>query len=119
MPHPPSLPSFLQFRPVPLRARSDGWTPARQRRFILLLATGAGAHEAARRLGRSRQTVYALRRRPGAESFAAAWDAARDFAREARVAGRWAPVFDYGLDTLLVPRFYRGRLIGFLQREEA
>jgi hypothetical protein len=66
------LPNFLRFQPVPLRARSDGWTPALQTQFILLLATGAGAHEAARRLGRSRQTAYALRRKPGAESFAAA-----------------------------------------------
>ena len=114
----PSLPSFLRFRAVPLRARGDGWTPALQRQFILLLATGAGVDEAARRLGRSRQTAYVLRRRPDAESFAAAWNAAVNFAREAAVAGRRTPAFEYGFDTLLVPRFYRGRLIGFVQRED-
>ena len=112
------LPAFLQFRPVPVRARRDGWTPELQRRFVLMLARGSGPNEAARQLGRSRQTAYALRRKPGAEGFAAAWDAAVDFARQASVAGRGAPAMAHGLETLLVPRFYRGRLVGFVQRED-
>ena len=118
MVEPEPLPAFLQFRAVPVRARRDGWTAELQRRFILLVARGSGAHEAARQLGRSRQTAYALRRKPGAEEFAAAWDAASDFARRASVAGRWVPAMEHGLDTILVPRFYRGRLVGFVQRED-
>lgn len=114
-----SLPAFLHFDPVPLRARNDGWTPDLQRRFILLLARGSYPADAARRLGRSRQTAYALRRRRGGESFAAAWDEAVDFARRASVAGRPMPWRNSGLETLLVPRFYRGRLVGFLQRADA
>ena len=110
--------SFLRFTPVPVRVRHDGWTPELQRRFILLLASGSPPAEAARRLGRSRQKVYALRRKRGAESFAAAWDAAVDFAHGARVAGRSVLPLEHGLETILVPRFYRGRLVGFVQRED-
>ena len=89
-----------------------------QRHFILLLARGASVGEAVRRLGRSRQTAYALRDRPGAEGFAAAWDEAVAFAAQAGSLGAQVPRLDYGLETILVPRFYRGRLIGFVQRED-
>ena len=112
------LPEFLRFKPVPVRARHDGWTPRRQRLFILALARGAGPDEAARQLGKSRQTVYALRAKPGSESFARAWDAAMDFADEARSAARAPTANQLGLEPMLVPRYYRGRLIGFVQREE-
>jgi len=112
-----NLPSFLNFASAPVRARRDGWTPAVQRRFILLLALGATIGEAARRLGRSRQTAYALRDRDGAREFAAAWDAAVAFAQQ-RPALRGLPRLDFGLETILVPRFYRGRLVGFVQRED-
>ena len=64
-----------QFVPVPLRARRDGWTVARQGRFIGYLAETGSVAEAARRVGCSRETAYRLRRREGAGSFAAAWDA--------------------------------------------
>lgn len=111
------LPDFLRFDPVPLRAQRNGWTPALQRRFILALARGAGPDEAARALGRSRQSVYRLRKREGAESFAAAWDRAQDFAARAGGALR-SPGAIAGIDAILVPRFYRGRLIGFVQRED-
>ena len=63
--------------------------------------------------------VYRLRQKPGAQSFAAAWDAATDFARQALAAGRGPSAGVAGADTLLVPRYYRGRLIGFVQREDA
>jgi hypothetical protein len=112
------LPSFLRFAPVPVRPRHDGWTPGLQQRFVLDLSRGASPAEAARRLGRSRQSAYALRRKPGAASFAAAWDAAQDFACQAKVAGRSVPLLEHGLDTILVPRVYRGRLVGFVLRED-
>ena len=116
--HSLSIPDFLRFEPVPVRARRDGWTPERQRRFIVLLARGAGPHAAARSLGLSRQTAYALRGRRGAEAFAAAWDAAQDFAARASVAGRAVPPSPHGLDSIFVPRFYRGRLVGFVVRAD-
>ena len=64
------------FYPVPVRTRRDGWTIERQADFLGLLAecgSGIGACEA---VGMSRKSAYRLRALPGAESFAAAWDAA-------------------------------------------
>ena len=112
------LPAFLRFDPVPLRAQHNGWTPALQLRFILALARGAGPDEAARLLGRTRQSVYRLRKRAGAESFAAAWNHAQAFAQHAARAGRSLRSTCAGIETIMVPRYYRGRLIGFVQRED-
>ena len=109
---------FLDFAPVPLRARHNGWTAAAQRDFILRLARGAGIGEAARHLGFSRQSAYALRRRRGAESFAAAWNSAVALGRNMATVERRERGFAYGAETLLVPRYYRGRLIGFVQRDD-
>lgn len=80
------LPDFLHFAPVPLKSRHDGWSPDLQRRFVLALAEGAGVGAAARSAGKNRQTAYALRKRPGAGSFAAAWDAALAFAKGVKAA---------------------------------
>jgi hypothetical protein len=71
--------AFFIFTPVPLRRRCDGWSPDLQLRFVRLLAEGVKPGEAARLVGRNRQNAYALRKRAGAESFAAAWDAASAF----------------------------------------
>lgn len=67
---------LLGFTPVPLRARTDGWTEERQRAFILGLRLTRSVSETAALLGMSRETAYRLRARRGAESFAAAWDKA-------------------------------------------
>jgi hypothetical protein len=72
----PRAPAAPDFTPVPVRARKDGWTPDRQRRFVALLRRGRAIAQAARAVGMSRESAYRLRERPGAESFAAAWDAA-------------------------------------------
>jgi len=109
--------AFLRFRPVPVRARRDGWMPMLQRRFILNIARGMGPAEAARSLGRTRQTAYALRDKPGGEEFAAAWDAAVEFSRAVR-AGPRSPAMESGIETIWTPRYYRGRLIGFVARED-
>jgi hypothetical protein len=81
-------PLFIAFTPVPLRARRDGWSPPLQLRFVEALATGMTPGAAAASVGRNRQKAYALRKRPGAESFAAAWDAATAFAARQREARR-------------------------------
>jgi len=81
-------PRFLVFTPVPLRARCDGWDAALQLRFIELLAAGMKPGAAAASLGKNRQNAYALRGRPGANSFAAAWDAAAEEGRKVRAAKR-------------------------------
>ncbi|HEY9554895.1 hypothetical protein [Allosphingosinicella sp.] len=63
----------LAFAPVPVRARHDGWTVARQKGFILRLALGGCITVAAEGVGKTRKNAYWLRERPGAES-AAAWE---------------------------------------------
>lgn len=110
--------SFLHFHSVPVRSRRDGWTPVLQRRFILNLARGMGPAEAARSLGRSRQTAYALREKPCGADFSRAWDSATDFAREMRAMRKPFSFSHRAIDLVLVPRFYRGRLVGFVQRED-
>jgi len=114
------LPDQLRFAAVPVRARHDGWSEDDQCRFILGLSRGHLVDEAARVLGHSRQSAYALRRRDGARQFARAWDRAILLGRRIAQArrGQPAPDLSYALETLLVPRFYRGRLIGFVQRHD-
>ncbi|MEL7447502.1 MAG: hypothetical protein AAGK02_17150 [Pseudomonadota bacterium] len=71
-----SQPRIPPFHAVPLRARSDGWTPLRQAEFIGHLAETRSVAKAARAVGMARETAYRLRTRPFSESFCAAWDAA-------------------------------------------
>ncbi|HEX7712055.1 MAG TPA: hypothetical protein VF418_14075 [Sphingomonadaceae bacterium] len=70
---PSRLPAF---HPVPLRKRQDGWTPLKQAEFVGMLAETGSVCAAARFVGLSRESAYRLRAKPGAEEFAAAWDAA-------------------------------------------
>ena len=64
------------FCPVPVRARSDGWTVARQADFLGMRAETGSVMGACEAVGMSRNSAYRLRRMAGADSFAAAWDAA-------------------------------------------
>ena len=84
----PAWKRVAAFTPVPRRARADGWTAARQVRFIGWLAQTGSVAEAARRAGCSRETAYRLRRHPGAGSFAHAWDMALTARRGGRVRKR-------------------------------
>src|ERR1044072_9594027 len=113
-----AIPEFLRFRPVHLRAQRNGWPPSLQLRFIIALARGAGVGEAARAVGKSRQSAYQRRERPGAESFASAWDRATAFAGTVAATGHSPAPGAIGIDTLLVPRHYRGRLVGFVLLED-
>lgn len=67
--------SVPAFAPVPLRFRKDGWTPGRQADFLGHLAETLSVSAAARHVGITRESAYRLRGKPGAASFAAAWDA--------------------------------------------
>ena len=53
------------FTPVPTRQRDDGWSPARQRAFLEALASCGSVSAAARVVGLSRESAYALRRQIG------------------------------------------------------
>jgi hypothetical protein len=69
------LPPDLQFDPVPRRAaRSNGFTPERQRAFVQALAAGGSVRLACKAIGCSSHAMYKLRNAAGAESFSAAWD---------------------------------------------
>jgi hypothetical protein len=99
----------LAFTPVPnLRPRHDGWSAERQRMFIQALAVMGAVASAARAAGMSVQSAHMLRKRPGADSFAAAWDAALFQGRQ-RV---WDIAMDRALNGVVKPRFYRGRQVG-------
>ena len=56
--------------------RRDGWTPARQLRFLDVLAHTRSVTAAARAAGMSRTSAYRLRARDPNGLFAAAWDRA-------------------------------------------
>jgi hypothetical protein len=83
---PPPRRTVPAFVPVPLRTRADGWTALRQAEFLGYLAETRSVAEAARRVNMARESAYRLRRKPGAESFTAAWDAAMGLS-----AGRTLP----------------------------
>jgi hypothetical protein len=103
----------LAFAPAPTAStRHDGWTPDCQRGFIAELASHGGVAAAARAVGMTPQSANRLRRRPGAESFAGAWDAAllqgRDNSRDEAIAR--------GRDGWLSPVMRRGEIVGQRRR---
>ncbi len=69
-------PSDYHWVPVLKKRRADGWSPQRQRDFIAALADSGSVQEAAKAADMSPRSCYRLRRSPGSENFAAAWDAA-------------------------------------------
>ncbi|MDT8757917.1 hypothetical protein MZO42_04340 [Sphingomonas psychrotolerans] len=103
----------LAFVPVALdRARHDGWTPRRQHDFIMALSEMGTVLRAARAVGMTKQSAYKLRERPGAESFAAAWDCALQMGYD-RMFGL---AMDRALNGIVTPRFYKGQQIGTRHR---
>ncbi|MEO7505092.1 MAG: hypothetical protein ABIT69_07920 [Sphingomicrobium sp.] len=117
-------PAAYEWWPVLRRPRSDGWTPQRQRDFIAALADTGCVAQAAMAVDMTDTSCYRLRRAPGAEHFAAAWDAALanasrrlvDLAFDRAINGCNEPVFDK--EGLRVGRRMRpnDRLLMFLLR---
>ena len=114
----------LAFAPVPVQARRDGWSPARQTGFIHRMALCADVGASARGVGMSRESAWRLRKRPGAESFAAAWDLAAgwggdrmtDLGVERCLEGEVEPVFYKGRKCGERIRYNDGLLIAVLNR---
>jgi hypothetical protein len=74
---PDALPPPYAFTPVPRQTkRWNGITAAKQRRFIAHLAGCGSVTMAASAIGTSPSALYQLRKGTGADSFAAAWEAA-------------------------------------------
>lgn len=117
-------PDQYDWYPVLRRPRDDGWTPAKQRLFIEVLADSASPKQAADAVGMSRESAYKLRRSPGGEGFAAAWDAAIqqgskrlvDIAFERAVDGVEEPVWDADGRVIGHRTRYNDRLLMFLLR---
>lgn len=111
------------FVPVPVRYRYDGWLPGKQTEFIERLADCGCVEEAARSVGMSRNSAYALRRRIDAQAFRLAWDAAMDAAvarlNDAAMArainGVPVPIF-HGAEQVGERRHFDERLTMFLLR---
>lgn len=97
-------PAAYDWVPVLRKPRADGWTPQKQRAFIGHLADTGSVFTAAQRVGMSPAGAYALRRSPGGEGFAHAWDAAIqqsahgliDAAFERAMVGSEEPVWHNG-----------------------
>lgn len=100
--------SATGFVAVSLRQRQDGWTPARQVAFVEALGECGCVDEACRRVGMGTSSAYALRRRPEANSFRMAWDAALDVAIE-RLADA---AFARAIKGVATPVFYKGEQVG-------
>ena len=96
-----------QLAPIPA-PRHDGWTPARQAAFLNELAACHCVASAAKAVGMSRQSAYALRARLKGEPFDRAWTAALvcRFDVLAEVA------LERALNGVEVPHYYRGELVG-------
>ena len=107
------------FHPVPLRARRDGWTVARQCHFLAQLYVTGSVTAAARSVGMSRASAYRLRERAGAEGFGWAWDhvlmppqSGRHPRRKADLRKVTNPVLLWWLETGLVqPVIYQHRVV--------
>lgn len=103
------------FTPVPTRrARADGWTRERQRGFIAALTHCGDVAAAARAVGMTMQSAYRLRKRAGADSFVAAWEAALDQASDSALEA----VMARAINGVLLTRTYRGRFKGMEHRHD-
>lgn len=113
------VPAFV---PVPLRGRGDGWTALRQAAFLGALAETGSVVAAARRVGMARETAYRLRRKAGAESFAATWDQVAGKVTGGETAPKWKVTAEERLQRALVgvlkPVMYGGRHVGAIRKPD-
>ena len=103
---PPPSPA-ISFDPVPVRPRRDGWTAAKQRRFIEILAETGVVRHAAAAVGMSEESAHRLARRSDARAFADAWDAALRMAARAAAA----KLYEYALDGMTETVWRDGEIV--------
>jgi hypothetical protein len=106
------------FSPVPNRQRTDGWTRVRQAAFLGALAETRSVSAAARKVRMARETAYRLRKRRGAESFAAAWEAV--LGRETPGRRKVTPEerARRAIEGLLKPVMYRGKHVSTARKTD-
>ncbi len=108
----------FDFIPVALRCRRDGWTPERQRLFIIALAGGLRAGAAAAAAGMSRKSAYQLRARPDAGGFSAAWERALQRCQARRAASRPATLAERALYGVWRPQVHKGEVVGWSRKPD-
>ncbi len=117
-------PADYKWVPVRRRPRADGWSEAKQRAFIEVLADTGQVDLAANEVGMSVQSAYTLRRSPGGEQFAAAWAAAIqqasfklvEIAFDRAINGSDEPAFDHLGNRLRLRRKPSDQMLMFLLR---
>ena len=117
-------PAEYRWVPVRRRPRYDGWTEEKQRRFIEVLADTGLVGLAAKEVGMSRASAYALRRAAHAGAFARAWDRARalsgalieDIAFARAIEGVEVDVYTRDGEVAGTRTVYNDRLLTFLLR---
>jgi hypothetical protein len=117
-------PADYRWVPVRRRARLDGWTEEKMRRFIEMLADTGQVNLAVKSVGMSRESAYRLKRSPHGAAFARAWDAARhhagsfleDVAFERAIEGVEHPVYNEYGEVIATKRVVSDRLLMFLLR---
>src|SRR6476660_7393750 len=97
---PPNLPAR--------RPRHDGWTAERQEAFLKALATCGCVTHAARAVGLSRESPYALYDRESAAAFRRGWDAALDCSLRLVEDEAWSRA----IRGVPRPVFYQGEQVG-------
>ncbi len=88
--------------------RHDGWTPEKQASFLRELAASHSVSAAARSVGLSRQSAYALRAKLKGEPFDRAWAAALLCRFDALAEA----AMERALNGVEVPHYYRGEMVG-------
>jgi hypothetical protein len=88
--------------------RHDGWTADRQEAFLKALAACGCVRDACKAVGMSHVSAYALRSRPSAIAFRAAWDAALDHAMHRLEEA----ALSRALNGVARPVFYKGEQVG-------
>jgi 3-hydroxyacyl-CoA dehydrogenase len=98
-----------EFEPVPLRYRTDGWTPAKQREFVEALRDTGVIRHALAKVGLSEQGLGRLRRRPEARAFDLACIAAQRLGVRGRLV---STAYERAIEGTLKGRYYHGELVG-------
>lgn len=101
------IPAFTPWRAK--RERSGGWSAETQRAFIHELTRIGSVEAAARAVGKTSRSAYQLRDKDGAESFAAAWEAAK-FSGQTHAA---QVAIERALYGEMVPTFRNGQFTGY------
>lgn len=98
--------------PLPASPRHDGWTSARQLRFIEELSVSGNVTQAAQTVGMSRSSAYQFRNRDLDSPFAKAW--AIGLLQAAETLAETA--FARAIEGQVTPVFYKGEQIGERRR---